>query len=251
MNSENEYPVFPNAPIREAVLDIRVDLPNDINSETLESFYERIKEKYPEKKQVTTITTDFSFLKDKIDNKLVSNKLNGYFYRSNQENKVIQTKLDGFTFSKLQPYENWDKFVTEAKAFYEQYTKIVKPIRITRIALRYINQINLPLPFSDFKEYILTIPEVAPGLPQALSGFFMQLTIPNPDDANIFAIINQTMKPPTKDNKLPFIFDIDVIKLVNYNDGDLAIWEQFQKLRYFKDDIFLKSITGKTKEMFK
>lgn len=247
----NNYPIFKNAPIIEALLDIKVELSNDTKLENLDAFYENIKEKYTEKKRREKFTADIKFTeKGELSQNPVSNQPDAYIYRSANENKVIQIKMDGFTFNKLKPYEHWDKFYAEAKSFYEQYDKIARPIKITRIALRYINQIDLPLPFANFKEYILTIPEIAPELPQGLSGFFMQLSIPSPD-INAIAIINQTMKPFTNDNKLSFIFDIDIFKNVNYNNYDPAIWEQFQKLRNFKNDIFLKSITDKTKELFK
>ena len=46
------------------------------------------------------------------------------------------------------------------------------------MALRYINRINIPLPFTDFKQYLRTTPEIARELPQGLSTFLMRLVIP-------------------------------------------------------------------------
>ena len=47
----NKYTVFPNAPIVESLLDIRVELPEKINLMMLEGFYDKIKEHFPEKQQ--------------------------------------------------------------------------------------------------------------------------------------------------------------------------------------------------------
>ncbi len=143
----------------------------------------------------------------------------------------------------------WELFRSEAQELWKIYREATKPIRIKRIALRYINKIDIPLPANDFKDYILTTPEIAPSLPQGLSHFFMQLTIPNPDDEEMVALINQTMQPSTPE-KLPYIFDIDVWKMVSFENAD-EMWNEFEKLREYKNHIFLKSITKKTKELFR
>ena len=59
------------------------------------------------------------------------------------------------------------------------------------------------------------------------------------------------MQPPTPNQKLPLIFDIDVWKLTNYKSDDEEMWKEFEKLRKFKNDVFFNSITEKTKELFK
>ena len=48
----SEYTVFPNTPITEALLDIRVELPKKIVLENLETFHdhESVKEYFPVKK---------------------------------------------------------------------------------------------------------------------------------------------------------------------------------------------------------
>lgn len=78
----------------------------------------------------------------------------------------------------------------------------------------------------------------------------MRLEIPNPD-IEATAIITQTMDKPTRSPKLPLILDIDVIKNTDYVENLAKMWEDFENLRDFKNDIFFNSITEKTKELFK
>lgn len=47
----SQYTVFPNAPITEALLDIRVELPKKIALSNLESFHDHIKQGFPEKQE--------------------------------------------------------------------------------------------------------------------------------------------------------------------------------------------------------
>lgn len=246
----SEYTVFPNAPITEALLDIRVELPEDVTLARLEVFHDLVKDSFPEKQERISFTTDLKLSQEGAQALSTSGGPEGYLFRSPTGKKIVQARLDGFTFNKLKPYENWKVFRSEARELWNQYFQITDPIKITRIALRYINKIEIPLPIKDFKEYILTTPEIAPKLPQGLAYFFMRLDIPNPDiGAN--AIITQTMENPTENQRLPLIFDIDVFQNTTYIGNKTEIWEEFEKLRSFKNDLFFNSITEKTKELFK
>lgn len=245
-----EYPVFPNAPIVEALLDIRVELPPEVTLTTLEAFHEYVKERFPEKGPRFLYKADIK-VSPEVSAVTSSGGPNGYIFRSPSEKKAVQARLDGFTFNKFKPYEKWESLRSEARELWDLYFETTNPIKITRIALRYINRIEIPLPMKDFKEYILTTPEIAPKLPQALAQFFMRLVIPNPN-IQATAIITQTIdENPTRNQVLPLIFDIDVFRNVNYIGNKAEMWDEFEKLCTFKNEIFFNSITKKIEELFK
>ncbi|PIP08917.1 MAG: TIGR04255 family protein [Syntrophobacterales bacterium CG_4_8_14_3_um_filter_49_14] len=247
----SEYTIFPNAPIVEAVLDIRVELPKDVTLDTLEMFYDKIKVRYPEKQHRTELSAGIRLDPQGASFEKPEASQTGYLFRSQVEKKVVQSRLNGFSFNKLKPYSDWNTFRSEGRELWDIYRKIVKPLKITRIELRYINRIEMPLPLKDFKEYILTVPEVAPELPQALAHFFMRLVIPKPDTGAV-AVINQTMEiPEGGGQRLPFIFDIDVFKETSYSGDEENMWKEFDELRDFKNEVFFKSITEQAKELFK
>ena len=248
----NDFEIFPNAPITEAIFDIRAKLPDGSDLNIFQKFQENIKDRFEDRKIRHFFQAEFKLSpgKDESVPIIPKGKADGYLFRSANEHKIVQARLDGFTFNKLKPYEDWEKFYGEARSLWELYKRIIKPIRVDRIGLRYINRIEIPIPFADFNEYILTNPHIAPGLPQALSHLFMRIEIPN-DEIGAIAIITQTTQKPTESNKLPLIFDIDVIKKANYTEEMSELWSDFNKLRNFKNDIFFNSITDKTKELFK
>jgi uncharacterized protein (TIGR04255 family) len=243
-----KYEVFKNAPIAEAVLEIVVIPAEELKMESLLSFHKPIKERFPTIEQGKEGGGGFkvgagsaSFFKEKPI---------GYLFRSHQENKVIQARLNGFAFSKLKPYENWESFRSEAKDLWKSYAEMIKPQKISRISMRYINRIELPLPMRDFEEYILTRLQIAPELPQAISQFFIRFEIPN-SEIPAMAVIIQTIENVTDENRLPLIFDIDVIRENEYSVGSAEVWDDFEKLHDFKNEIFFSSITDKTKELFR
>lgn len=245
-----EYTVFPNAPITEALLDIRVELPAEVDIKKLESFYDRVKDRYPDKKLKGAFALQIQVTPDGMPQSLPAmGGPQGFIFRSPAEHKIVQARMDGFTFNKLKPYENWEKFRDEAHELWNAYREMFNPSKIIRIALRYINRIEVPRPFGDFKEYILTNPEIAPKLPQSVAHFYMQLVMPKPD-IEATAVITQTMENVTEKNLQPLILDIDVFKEALYTD-EKKMWADFEKLRTFKNEIFFNSVTDKAKELFK
>lgn len=248
----SEDTVFPRAPITEALLDIRVELPKRTVLKDLEAFQKDIREVFSQKQTRVSFTAKIPIKDVGVSPPSIatSGGADGLMFRSPEEQKVVQARLDGFTFNKLKPYEQWAIFRDEARNLWNVYYEIAKPVRVTRIALRYINRIEIPFPIRDFKDYILTVPEIAPTLPQGLQQFFMRLDIPMPN-GRVMARITQTLEKRTEVERLPFIFDIDVWQLVDYEGQANEMWDEFKKLREIKNKIFFESITEKTKELFR
>jgi uncharacterized protein (TIGR04255 family) len=244
-----EYEKFPRAPITEAVLELKTKNPPEMTLETLSSIYEDIHDTYPTKTARISFRAGFKIEEGKSPAIFEpTGDLIGYSFTSSDGKQIIQALTHGFVFSRLNPYERWDTFRDEARKLWRHYKNRANPQGITRIGLRYINRIQIPLPITDFKDYVLTIPEIAPGISQSLSNFFMRLEIPQ--ELPTMAIIMQTMEPVTSDNKLPLIFDIDVVREMTIESDDEA-WECFENLRDLKNNIFSRSLTEKSKDLFR
>jgi len=243
---------FPNPPIREAIFDIRVVLSLEVSLENLASYQEGIKERFPIKEERVNWESGLQLKPGSVPEIIPpSGGAYGFFFRSEKEKKIVQARRDGFTFNKLKPYEKWEVFFAEARELWQHYLEVVKPSQVTRVALRYINCIEIPLPIKEFKEYILTIPEIAPGIPQSLNRFFMQLVIPK-NEIEAIANVTVTIDPvkPEKDI-LPLILDIDVFRNIALPPSDPKIFEIMTELREYKNLIFVSSVTSKCKELFK
>jgi uncharacterized protein (TIGR04255 family) len=93
----------------------------------------------------------------------------------------------------------------------ELIRNITQPENITRLAVRYINRLDLPLPVADLKDYLRPVPKIAPGLPQSLSGYFMQLQIPQEDIKGVL-ILNEALVPPPSPDVGSVLLDIDIFR---------------------------------------
>lgn len=247
-----KHETFPRAPITEALIDIRVSPPEDISFDQLEQFAATVSERFPTKEERFQRISGIRFERDApfevIEDK--SEKM-GFILFSESRDKAVQARTDGFTLSKLKPYESWHALRDEARELWALYRELVAPGKVVRLAARYINRIEIPIPISDFKDYILTVPEIAPEVPQGITEFFFRVTIPKPE-IDAIAIINSTMQPPTEDGKvLPYILDIDVARNVEIKPDSKKIWDILEDIRNYKNEIFFNSITERTKKMFR
>lgn len=241
---------YENAPITEALIDIRVELPASATSlEMLESVHDRVKHRYPGKKKRIYLQGQFS-AGDEVGAS-ASQTLMGFSFSSEDGKQILQARRDGFTFSRLRPYGSWPELRDEARRLWDIYGEMVKPEKITRVAVRYINQIDIPfsaIDYIDYKDYFRTTPEVSPELPQALTGFFMQLQFPQTDFGGLL-ILTQTAVPPLNPATGSVILDLDVFKETEMV-SDKDVWGLLETLRNRKNEFFEGCITERTRALF-
>lgn len=244
--------IFPNAPITEALLDIRVELPPTITLKQLENFHEKIRDEYPYRKERKTWQGGFEVNETGVAKvQTPTGGVDGYLFKSVNEKKIVQARLDGFTFNILKPYSYWEDFLDEAKRLWRHYVELTETSKVTQLGLRYINRIEIPLPVNDLKEYILTVPELSPEINYPLSGFFMRLVVNDPD-SNAMALLTETVDQTNHDQGvLPIIFDIDVTTKDLTLDPTVNFWDDIEQMRRFKNNLFFNSLTEKGKELFR
>jgi uncharacterized protein (TIGR04255 family) len=229
-------------------------LPPETTLADLERIQDEVRDRFPVRQERSLLQFQLEAKQGNLPEvSQASGGVQGYLFLSSESEptKVLQARLDGFAFSKLKPYEDWSTFRNEAKELWDRYTNIVHPTGVTRLGLRTINRINLPLPFRGFNQYILTLPDIAPGLPKVLSEFFMQLVMPQSEPNTVAIITVATNAVEASDTFLPIIFDIDVFVHSEYVPESDMIWSIFEELRHIKNDIFFRSITEETKELFR
>lgn len=243
-----QWPRLPRAPITEAILDIHVKLPPTVDLARLAALQEPVRERYPTKRERASFEAGFQILPGgEVQVVPSSGRPDGFLFTSRDGRQVVQYRLDGYTFNRLRPYETWDSFRDEAREHWERYREATSPELVRRIALRYINRLEVPAVAKDFREYLMTVPEVAPSLPQGLSNFLMRLEIPDAESKSI-AIVTETMEQP-KDDRLGLILDIDVIRQQVFEAAGAQMWEALEQLRDFKNRIFFGSLTKKAMEL--
>lgn len=247
---QDTFPTLEHAPITEAIIDIQAQLGSDVTLPQLARFQDGIEERFKERKERMSLQTRIEFQKDAAP-KVVAPDFSpdGYVFRASEEHLTAQARLDGFTLSRLKPYHAGGIFIEQARELWERYLDIARPIKVTRLAVRNVNRIEMDLG-SDLQRYVLTGPEISRALPQQMHGFFMRLVIPDPSGAA--AIITETFgEPDAAAGTIPLIFDIDAFREVELEPRSPDIWEIIGSLRALKNRLFFRSITTEALEAFR
>ena len=224
-------------------------MPSEFDVKNIDSIYESIKEQYPEKQERRVAQVRLEAKAEEIV-KSLSAKINGYRYVSSDKRQILQTRLDGFTFSRLHPYIKWEELRDEAYRLWQLYKDITSPESITRVAVRYINNLKIPMPIRDFSDYLTAPPIVPEGLPQGVGSFLSRVVI-HESSVGANAIITQALVEQVVTDVAPIILDIDVFKLQPKGIEEKDAWEIIEKLRHFKNKVFFSSITDNLKEIYK
>jgi uncharacterized protein (TIGR04255 family) len=237
------------APIREAIIDLKVSPQTQLAK--LVPLAESLSKTFPKQDDIREGAFGFEVGPGGFHPKRIDHGIRGKRLTSSDARHIVQLRVDGFTFSRLPPYETWEAMRDAAKPLWSAYLQASGASAVTRAALRYINLMDLPLPISDFKEYLVAPPDVPSRLPQAIGGFFSRVVLVNPDIEGA-AVVTQALESSAA-NTAQVILDIDVFrdaKDAHWAADDQSVWATLERMREFKNLVFFESITERTAELF-
>jgi uncharacterized protein (TIGR04255 family) len=240
------YPHLARAPITEALVDLRVDLPPDVSTETLMQMQAALAESYPTKRDRLHWQVQFNPQERAVASE--ETKQTGFIFWSSDERRAVQARLDGFSFSWLKPYEDWAALRDEARRTWTEFVRIARPLRVTRVALRYINRIELKRPV-DFNEYLVTFPRTQSSAVPTPTGLFMRLVSAIPEGTLV--VTEAIDELGSTDQIIPVILDIDIFREGLFDVDGHEAWPVLEVLRGAKNRVFFGSVTPKALELFK
>ena len=243
---------YSKAPITEAIIDIQFAGP-ECDPTALLKLQDKEGSSYPEKKPI--LIASFMLDAGQADAPPAvttqSQSQHGWAFVTADKLQIWQVRSGAFTFSRLAPYQNWTAFRNEARRLWELSKPYFKPEQITRIAVRYVNRLELPVPLRDFKDYLQTVPEVSPKLPQGLLSYFMQLQIPQEDIQSLLILNQQFVSNKPEATSVPVILDLDLFRTYELPQEEEPLWSLFERLHEKKNDIFQACITDLTRELIR
>ena len=241
---------YPKAPITEALIDIRVIYPQGTTLEKLKTFGAEVRDDYPHEstREMMEGKIDFSVPQPLSQS---SRSTVGYIFHSPDRKQAVQARLDGFTFSRFAPYQNWGHMMTETRKLWSDFVELLEPTSVLRVAVRYINQINLPLKGDSlsFEQYLSTFPKIGTADDILLEQFFLRLVMPQ-EDISAQMILTEALLPQ-QGASLGVILDIDLFREnLSLPTRSEQIWDMLETFRERKNRFFEVSITDAARELF-
>ena len=238
----SEYPHLGNAPIREALIDFRVRLPADFSQEALRVLATSLQSEFPKVGPIHQFRGQIEFGDEGPVAIQEDPQLLGFRLESSTGLDVAQIRIDGFTFSRLAPYESWDRMVEDAWVVWERYVEGLRPLGIERIATRFINRIALP-PSGQLAEVFRVPPVVSDG---RMETFLFRYQLAPMDGVSAIVSLATEEGPDTS-----VILDIDCFVRKSLATDTEALRLQLPGIRDAKNRVFFGSLTSEAIGRFK
>ena len=232
------------APITEALIDFRVSAPKEFDATKFLALKKQLGDRYPNVQERRGAEAAIEFGPGKFSTHTEDLGLHGYFFKSADGLNIAQFRVDGFTFNRLKPYTSWEQIFPEALSLWKLYTERVSPECVSRLALRYINHLNIRLPIEDFSQYLTSPPVVPPELPQEISSFLTRVVLHEPE-LSLAANVTQALEKGLDPNSVAVILDIDANKVGEFDPHGEEISQVLEALHVFKNRIFFSRLTAR------
>lgn len=241
------YP-YRSPPVVEAVIDIRVDWGGTAPRAKQTEFAKRLLGRFPHQQQLHAV--EFQLSPEQASAKSSPHEAGWKLFNEKRDRVVLLYEL-GFLYSHLPPYTRWEPFSAEAESVWHEFVEHCSPVRVTRLATRYINRVRVPLGLISLRDYVSLFPESPEGL-GAMRGFMIQVRVDDeasglpPIHGNV-TLVSEAAAPDHN----PFVLDIDVFSDVNLPVDDPSVWGLLNRIRDRKNFIFESVITDRLRETFK
>lgn len=250
--------IYRRAPIVDAIIDLRVAPAAGIDITRLQQIADAEKPNYPKVENLQESSAEIAF--GSTQSVSARSREIGLVLSSEDGVQSAHMDISGFAFHRKTPhsrweefrYSRWEEFSVEAKRLWGLYAAAMRPQSVTRLAVRFINRLIIPGATQDLTDYVRVLPVFSTDMnPSALSRFFMQLEIPQPDIEGAVAVVNQALLPATPDaTERAIVLDVDLFRTANFEPQGSDIWDAFEVLHERKNRIFEASITDRMREKF-
>jgi uncharacterized protein (TIGR04255 family) len=242
---------LPHAPITEALIDIQAAPRDGLTFAGLQESISAPEFGYYVKNPISEGTFGFMLTSDGTQPQTTAQAVQiGLRLHSHDEKYVAQCRLSGFTLSRLPPYEEWPNLMREAKRVWAVYAERLRPTRITRVATRFINNLQLPLDQGEsYQKYLHKLVDVPDEAPQSVANFLQRFELVD-IESHARVILTLALNKTSPGGRVPVILDIDAFRIIDLELPAPDIWDILEKLRALKNRCFFSTITETTAELY-
>lgn len=235
------FPHLEHAPIVEAVIEwkTRAEKPWDparLRGELATRFPE-----YPDSKPQQQFHVEARLENGDVATQVHRDRLRGLRLTSEDGLQIVQFTRGGVVFSRLRPYEDWDRFSAEAFRFWNAFQELAGSSEVQRLGVRFINRVDLQ-PGESVGAYLQRPPQCLEPLGLDADEFLYQSTHSVPGFPYKITV-NQTIQPPAQAAAGPgLIVDVDVSTTCPLQP-ETEIDPNLTRMRWLKDKAFFSLFT--------
>jgi uncharacterized protein (TIGR04255 family) len=239
-----EFQHLSNPPITEAVIEIRTPSSVSWNKSEIQAELKSKLTEYPEQRSAQGFVSQLQLGAGKEPSvKTQDLGWQGVQVTSGDKKCIAKFQLEFFSFSRLQPYESWDIFTSEAIRLWEIHKNLAKPIEVQRMGVRFINRFPILAQPAKITDYFTTFIDELPSMNLLLGGFLHHdiFIIPgHPYKMNVIKTV-QNLESTTDS---AFILDVDIFTSQPFSANTEQIEKHLKDMHWLKNKVFFNMVTS-------
>ena len=236
-------------PIVEALVDLRAQVPGD--PEMFKALADDLKDEFPKKELRRDFETKIEIREGKVVIPHFDSSAFGGVRVANADDTIYaQFRPNGFTLNNMKTYLGGDQLIGKALMLWESLVERAEPEIVSRVALRFINRLELPLAEGDeFSQYLTCPPELPKGAPQLISQFLSRI-VGHDEERKATAVVIQQLKKPRAGRPAAITIDLDVFQVGSFPCDSAALRKILDSLRMLKNETFFSLLTDETARIY-
>jgi uncharacterized protein (TIGR04255 family) len=209
---------------------------------------DRLKKDYPEVKETIIPKAEIQVNQNGESQQRISpEKLYRFF--QNNKSRLVQANKDFVSIHQLKPYAGYENFKTEAEKIIKSYVQVIGPKFVTRIGMRYINQIVLPETNVELSRYFRYIPQIPKEVTEGINDVLLEIQF-TPRNSNHQVMTSLRSGTSSMENQVVFLMDIyDILQLNNEINID-GILKSLDEAHNNIERVFEGFITNEARKLF-
>jgi len=236
-----DHPTYQNPTIREALCEIHFRLPEGVAWQDLlyGRLFMKVQSRFPELEPVAQPGLELRMGAE--GPKLISSQRRMRFKELSGK-ILLQLSENVFTVNVLPKYPGWAQMKLEIRDAWKPACEVLRPARITRIGLRYINLVEPVSPHECPGDWLVASDHIPKAVLTSLPGFLARVETRSDADKRVIVTLGESAG--SGDQKMGgLVFDIDcIVEKEMPMEGD-ALNEEIEQLHDTAWKIFSASMT--------
>ena len=240
--------VLSRSPIIEALVDVRAEVAQPIS--VLQALAEEFRTDFPKTKESRIVKAELKVEGGRlVAPQALDLGLQGLQLFNADDSLAVQFKLDGLTVNNMKAYIGGEQLIDRTLALWRVFASRAQVTSTSRIAMRYINKLELPFAAGDdFRRFLTASPELPDEVPGHFSEFLTRVMahgdVPNgPTIIVTQSLVNTGSKPAV-------VIDLDAFKIGEFSADPDFLAGVLQELMALAKRVFFSLITEETARLY-
>ena len=244
--------VLSTPPIIEALVDLRASVPGD--REAFTRLSEKFRADFPSFTKAEfrqQVKGQVKYEEGKFQSHIESPIFSGVRLESEDQSIFVHLQPDGFSLNNVKGYIGGDELISKALKYWSWVVDHATPESVSRVALNYINRLDLPLKQGDnLNEYLNSPPSLPEGSPQNVVEYVSHIVAYDPTRSATATVTQQLKQQDNPEQPIVIKVALEACRQGSFSFNETALRNALHSLRILKNETFFSLLTEKTVRLY-